>query len=238
MQTAAEYHASAIQAYRMAAASLDEALRDPTWTAAVEQNNTQDLPPAVILDLDETVLNNLAFDAKLIHLNIGYSRALWKEWVSLGKAGAVPGSLEFARYAKRRGVEIFYVTNRSYPVENATRLNLEQLGFPLNLSIDVVLTRNEKPDWGHDKTTRRAFIAKNYRILLIIGDDLNDFISMGNALPDERVKVAASKNAHWGRKWILLPNPLHGSWKRSLYGYESGLSRPEKLERQYQHIRY
>jgi len=237
MQTAAEYYASATQAYLTAAASLDEALQDSEWTAALEQDMMQDLPPAVILDLDETVLDNLPFEGKLVQLNTIYTPSLWKKWVSLGQAGAVPGSLEFVRYAKSRGVEVFYVTNRAYQEENATRRNLEQLGFPVNLNLDVVLTRNEEHDWGPDKTTRRMFIAKKYRILLLIGDDLNDFISVGSASPGERVRLAAAQSARWGRQWILLPNPLYGSWKRSLYGYESGLSQSEKLAREYQHIR-
>src|SRR5215203_940023 len=70
MQTSLEYQASAVQAYRLAARQLDEALADRSWTAAIEQTgDASKLPPAVVLDIDETVLDNSPFQARVVRNN-------------------------------------------------------------------------------------------------------------------------------------------------------------------------
>jgi acid phosphatase len=233
-QTAAEYRASAEQSYRLAKEMLDVALKDETWTAASEQGKDYSrLPPAVILDIDETVLDNSPFQAQLIIDNTGFHRSMWESWVRKSRARAVPGALGFVAHAKSRGVEVFYVTNREHEYESYTRSNLKRLGFPVRSKPDTVLTRKERPGWGHDKSSRRKLVASDYRILLLIGDHLNDFLSGTKVAPKERVKLAAKHKSHWGEKWILLPNPLYGNWEAALYGFAYDLPRPEKLKRKY-----
>src|SRR4029079_5818203 len=122
MQTSAEYRESARQAYRIAAMQLDAALRDPAWTAAVEQPRSDStLPPAVVLDLDETVLDNSAYEARLVHDGRAYSEDDWNRWCEERKAGAVPGAIEFLTHAHDRGVTAIYISNRDHSVEQATR---------------------------------------------------------------------------------------------------------------------
>lgn len=173
MQTAAEYEASAIQAYRLAQLQLDAALADPSWTAAVEQTEVSG-PPAVVLDLDETVLDNSAFEARLAADGAPYTEDAWNRWAEERKAGAVPGALEFLRYAVSRGVTPFYVTNRDHRVEGATRDVLARLGVPVSADRDVVLARHENGWDASDKSSRRQAIAATHRILLLIGDNFED----------------------------------------------------------------
>ena len=93
MQTAAEYHALALQAYRLATVQLDAAVRDRHWTAAVEQTgDPSSLPPAVVLDLDETVLDNSAFEARRISNGDVFSEEKWNQWCEERTAKAIPGS--------------------------------------------------------------------------------------------------------------------------------------------------
>jgi acid phosphatase len=212
------------QAYRLARMCLDEALDNPDFTAAEEQVPPySDLPPAVILDLDETVLDNSLFEGAMIREDRSFDPESWNEWASQGRAGAVPGALAFTRHAVARGVAVFYVTNRDHAVEEATRRNLAELGFPVAEGRDSVLTRGERPEWDSDKSSRRKLVAKTHRILLLVGDDAHDFFPLGKDSPVERARRAGERRALWGRGYIVLPNPQYGGWEGSLYGFEYGL---------------
>ena len=134
MQTSAEHDAAYLQAYRQARFALDRALKDRHWTAAIEQTGKfNKLPPAIILDLDETILdNNRAQAQQVLDNQHAFDPMKWDAWVRQAEAGALPGAVEFTRYAASRGVKVFYVTNRNAAQEAVTRQNLAQLNFPLD----------------------------------------------------------------------------------------------------------
>ena len=232
IQSSAEHSASAHQAYRVAKEKLDIALRHSTWTAALEQGEQYSmLPPAVIIDIDETILDNSPFQAQLVKDGKCFNKEIWKRWVQKAEASAIPGSLQFVTYAQSKGVEIFYVTNRTSDLEGDTRRNLEKIGFHIKSKPDTLLMKKER-GWSSDKTSRRKYVAKDYRILLLIGDDLNDFISSTERTQTttETHKYILEKYAsYWGDKWILLPNPVYGSWERSLCGSIEGLTYNKRL---------
>ena len=177
VQTAAEARIAALQAYALATRQLDVALKDKSWSAAVEQRpNYAQLPPAIILDLDETVLDNSPYQARLVRDDSTYTGPSWEAWVLQAEAKAIAGAPAFLKYAAKRGVQIFYVSNRGAREEAATRQNLKRLGLPLQTNGDHVLMNGEQPTWTSDKTSRRAFVAASHRVLLLVGDDLNDFV--------------------------------------------------------------
>lgn len=232
VQAAAEYEALALQAYRGAAASLWRGLGDPRWTAApVEQEaGFEGLPPAVILDIDETVLDNAPYQARRIEVNGEFTPESWDEWVLEAAAEPIPGAAEFTRYAAERGVAVFYVSNRDASLEEATRRNLAAHGFPLDRSgEDRVLSRGERPEWGSDKTTRRAHVAARYRVILSVGDDLNDFVP-ARVSRAEREELLRRYRDWWGDRFIVLPNPIYGSWESALLEWRTDLS-PEERRR-------
>lgn len=221
IQTSAEYGILAQQQYRAAQLALDKALdsRDATWSAAVEQGNSfTDLPPAVILDLDETVLDNTPFEASLILARSPIDREKIRRWVAKAEAPAIPGAVEFISHAQDRGVTVFFVTNRYAAEEPDTRKNLEKLSIALPSDSDTVLTTGEQPhNWPLDKEARRRFVSQKYRILLLIGDDLADFVSVGQNEISYRRKLGQQYADKWGKVWFLIPNPIYGSWELALY---------------------
>ena len=217
--TAVEHDGAILQAYRVARSMLGKALRDRNWTAAIEQqgHSFRKLPPAIIMDLDETILDNSPFEARRAEHSGPDDDIAWQAWVREAKAQALPGALEFTSYAHSRGVTIFYVTNRVVSLKAATRANLEKDGFPFDPRIDTLYCAGQQPDWGTDKATRRAEIARHFRILLLFGDDLGDFLS-GAANPiSRRRELAAPYQDRWGTKWIALPNAMYGSWEAALH---------------------
>ena len=214
MQTAAEYRALTAAIYARASAALEEALHDPSWTAPLEQTGTyQSLPPAVILDLDEAVIDNSAFQGQLVRARRPYTEDAWREWVHARRAQAVPGSHAFIRAAEGHGVRVFYVSNRAAADEGDTLVNLRALGIDANG--DTLLSNGEQ-GWTSDKAARRAFICRAYRVLLLVGDDLGDFVPVAGLEPGERAALADLHADRWLGRWVLLPNPSYGSWNRAL----------------------
>lgn len=230
VQTAAEYRALTEQIYENAARSLALALADSAWTALDQPAEARRLPPAVIVDIDETVLDNSAFLARVIRRGGEFDPDLWDAWIAEAAALAVPGALEFAREAARRGVAIYYITNRDSLHEDATARNLAALGFPLDAAPDAVLTRGEREGWGSVKTSRRQAIAGHHRVVLLMGDDLNDFVD-AQVSREARRAIVDDNGARWGVEWFVLPNPVYGSWEGALLDYETGLSDEERARR-------
>ncbi len=229
MQRSVEYKANTIAIYALAKIRLDEALADKSWTAATEQTGKyQDLPPAVILDADETIIDNSAYEAGLITSNSDFDPKTWTMWVNDLKAKAVPGAVEFTQYADSKGVKVFYVTNRTKDEEPGTRKNMEALGFPMGGNVDTFLTSKEQEGWTSAKSTRRAFVAKDYRVLLLLGDNFGDFSDAYKGSEADRLKAFEAASAHWGHDWLMLPNPTYGSFESAPFGNDYKLSADER----------
>ncbi|WP_072389409.1 HAD family acid phosphatase [Hyphomicrobium sp. CS1BSMeth3] len=235
VQMSAEYKMAATQAFRAAAARIDEALRDASWTAdpaQLKEAGYQSLPPAVILDLDETVLDNSPYQGRLIQSGEQFAEdSTWASWLRDKAAVATPGALEFigALKAANSKIQIFYVTNRQHALDMYTIANLKALGFPVEPDASNLLSKGKQANWNSDKESRRRHIAKTHRILFNVGDDLGDFITTAKGAgvtPDSRVRDATAQLDFWGTRWIILPNPMHGSWEQSLRGFRN-LSRAE-----------
>ena len=217
MQTAAEYQAIARQTYAAGQFALERALAQPRWTAALEQipditGDFQKMPPAVILDLDETVLDNSPLQARNVVRRQSFSDPVWQSWVLEKKAGLVPGAREFLAFAHARGVVPYYITNRQCEPEKdddptVAVLRLRQLPFSSNR----LLCRTD----SGDKATRRRHVARTHRVLLIFGDDLNDFVTLPLQV-GPRAEFVAAHSGYWGERWFMLPNPTYGSWERSV----------------------
>lgn len=220
-QSSAEYEANNLQTFAGAKLALEKALVNKNWTAAIEQKEDfSEKPPAVILDIDETVLNNIPFQARAIIKGESYPNG-WVEWMLEEASTSVAGVSEFLKYADSKGIKIFYVTNRIAIAEEATRNNLKKLGLPFDTDRDVLLMKNEN-GWTSDKVSRRELIAQDYRILLLIGDQLGDFISLDEATAgmDSRKEIAAKYEEMWGKKWFIITNPIYGRWEASIYNNE------------------
>ncbi len=219
VQTAAEMDALTRTVYRAARASLDVALADPTWTAAVEQTgDLAGLTPAIVLDVDETVLDNSPYQVRGILDGTQFSKETWGAWVDEAKAHPVAGAVDFLVEAKGKGIDVFYVSNRSEDQEEATRKNLAALGFPDTDDLEHFLFRPAEGD--RSKTARRVTIEQTHRIVLLFGDNLFDFVEP--EAPDRATRDAiVVERAHWwGERWFMLPNPMYGSWDDVLHGYQ------------------
>jgi acid phosphatase len=226
--TSAEAYAAASQSYQLAIGRLTNALDNPLWTAALEQEPTDfaALPPAILLDLDETVFDNTKFEARIVRELGQYSEPAFKDWVNAADAGAIPGAVEFLSFAARSGVAIFYMSGRLAEYRDATARNIKKLGLPLADEKSNLLLADIGPT-----TNKRALVAKTHRILLILGDNFDDFADFSRASPDKRRASAETYRRWWGTHWIIVPNAMYGHWEASMYDFRYDLDRSHQLER-------
>lgn len=227
VRDSAEYRALSLQAYAAAAEDLDGLLEDKTWSALPHQADAQDLPPAIIFDVDETLVTNVLFQ---IELEPPFRNHKLDDWNAAGTATPVPGAPEFVRLARDSGVATFFITNRPCepkegiadpcPQKAVTIDDLNEAGIPADTS--NVMMANERPEWTREKKARRDLVAQDYRVIMLVGDDLGDFLPCTRARPVAPCTEGATKASrdrdvdehasYWGNGWYVIPNPMHGSW--------------------------
>ena len=214
MQKAAEYRALSYQAFNLARMQLD---------ADFEKRNLKSLPKAerkreraVVVDVDETVLDNSPHQAFIVINQLPFTPDVWTQWVNRRKAKAIPGAAEFLTYASRKGVKVFYVTNRDEIHRQATIDNLKQTGFP-DASDETLMTRATESG----KEARRQKIMEKYRIVLLMGDNLNDLSNVfeRKSVADRFAEVDKTREL-FGKKFIVLPNAMYGDWESAIYEYQ------------------
>jgi 5'-nucleotidase (lipoprotein e(P4) family) len=237
MQASAEYRAAATQTWRAAAGRLDQALTDPRWDALVageRGNPAAALPPAVVVDVDETVLDNSPYQARLVHDGLEYGSDTWAAWVAEQKALAVPGAVEFARAASARGITIVYITNRTEAMQEATLANLRAVGLPV-ADESVFLGKGTMVEGCHshdsgDKACRRQLAGRRYRVLMQFGDQLGDFAKVEPNTPAAHRQLMETHGAWFGERWWMLPNPSYGDWQAAQFGNDWSLSPQQRRQ--------
>ena len=196
-KNSAEYVALSYQAYNLAKFRLDEKL-----------NSEFKKRPAIVIDLDETVLNNLPYNQMLIDSSEVFTQESWSNWVNKKIATRVPGSLEFINYAKSKNVKIIYLSNRRVENYEPTKVNLVNLGYPFDEDT-LMLLRDETGD----KTARRNTL-NDYEIIMLLGDNLADFNSVFYKKSNkERIQSVDSLSKMFGDKFIVFPNLIYGDWE-------------------------
>jgi 5'-nucleotidase (lipoprotein e(P4) family) len=188
--------------------------------------NPSDKPKAVIVDIDETMLDNSPFEANCIQTGVGYTSETWKNWTSMMNAKALPGAVEFSHYAQSLGVEVFYISNRSVDEFDETLKNLQNENFAYADSTHLILKTTTS-----SKTERRNIVKENYEIILLIGDNLGDFSEIFEDRSSNFGFKAVEENKElFGDRFIVLPNPMYGNWESPILDYRKDLSDKEKYE--------
>jgi acid phosphatase len=223
-QTSVERDLVFRQIYRAAGGKLPAALADKTWDALPKgdrDNDPRALPPAIIVDVDETVLDNSPNQARLIRSGGEFNDAGWDAWVQQRAAKPLPGALEFLNAAARQGVTVFYISNRSAAQSEATVDNLRRAGVPI-AGAGQFLGKGAVVEGcvakGSDKGCRRQSVGRGYRVLMQFGDQVGDFVDIVSNTRDGRSQAIAPYADWIGERWWTLPNPVYGSWEPALFG--------------------
>lgn len=202
VQQSGEYQALTHQAFNIAKMAFDQ--------AKVAKGKKK----AVVVDLDETMMDNSAYAGWQVQTGKGFNGDDWTRWVNARETAAVPGAVEFNNYVNSHNGKVFYVSNRKDATEKAATLDdMKTLGF-IGASEDVLYLKKDKSN----KSPRFAEIEKlGYEIVLYVGDNLNDF---GDATYHksnvERRAFVQQNSKLFGKKFVMLPNPNYGDWEGGL----------------------
>jgi 5'-nucleotidase (lipoprotein e(P4) family) len=213
-QKAAEYRALCFQAYNIAHLRADQ---------GVLRHSKK--PKAIITDIDETLLDNSPNAVSQALQGKNYEQAAWLNWTSKAAADTVPGAPSFLKYAHKKGIAVYYITNRSEAERASTLKNLQKYGFPNADDAHLLLraTTSSKED-------RRQQVLKTHEVIMLLGDNLADFSALfDHKSVEERLQNTVAEKAKFGSKFIVLPNADYGDWESSLYDYKYNLT-PEQKE--------
>jgi acid phosphatase len=244
MQTAVEHDLIYLQTYRDAQEHLLAAMKDKQWDALAKDDRVAPLAglkPAVVLDIDETVLDNSPYQARLIKSGGEFNEADWAAWCKEEKARALPGVVEFTQFAARHGIAVIYVSNRAKDLDEATLANLRQVGLPVSgpeafLGLGTFVQDCEQV--GTEKGCRRQLISRKYRVLMQFGDQIGDFANVLANTAEGRQKAIAPYMAWIGTRWFVLPNPSYGSWEPALFNNDWTLPREQRRQQKLNGLRY
>lgn len=209
-QQSAEAKLCYLQTYNYAKIKLSEKIKNHKDSIQIDVKLSKKI--AVVLDIDETVLDNSPYQTKLVKEDKQYNFANWKNWTDLSEAKALPGAIDFVKFAIQKGVEVFYISNRDTSEVQSTFVNLKKEGFP-NIDENHILLRSN----SSDKSQRREIIAKNYEILLFLGDNLTDFKELYANRKNNGKELIDENQNDLLENFIMFPNPMYGEWEKALY---------------------
>ncbi|MGI0118825.1 5'-nucleotidase, lipoprotein e(P4) family [Zooshikella sp. RANM57] len=217
VHSAGEYRALCHQAFNIAKLQLDRRL---------SYHRGIDKPLAIIVDIDETVLTNAPYFNRLITGGEAFPSG-WNAWVGESAAQVVPGALAFLKYTRFRGIEVFYVSNRSMRDGlTATIDNMVKMDFPFADQHHLLLKKA-----SGNKQPRRDSVEQTHEVILLIGDNLNDFsLIFTDKSVAQRNNAVDMMSSEFGKRFIMLPNPVYGDWEGALYNYQWNTSNAQKLK--------
>ncbi|MEO8367021.1 MAG: 5'-nucleotidase, lipoprotein e(P4) family [Pseudoxanthomonas sp.] len=236
VQTSVEYKALSEQTYRAAADHLDQALKEKHWDALVPEergNAATGLKPAVVMDVDETVLDNSPYQARLVRDGTDYDEVSWDQWVAEKKAKPLPGVVDFAKAANARGVTVLYISNRAVHLKEATLANLKAAGLPVaddSVFLGLGTFVKDCEQNGSEKNCRRKLAGQKYRVLMQFGDQIGDFVQVVSNTREGRDQLYDEYHDWFGERWWMLPNPTYGSWEPALFNND--WAQPKEARRQ------
>lgn len=168
-------------------------------------------PQAVVVDIDETMLDNSPFEGRLIHEGKAFDPKIWKEWTDKASAKALPGAVEFTKAAKKKGITVIYISNRDTTEQASTLANLNKEGFEFATKENLYLKTTTS-----SKDARRKLVAAKYDIVMLIGDNMSDFNTLFDKRDGSEFTLADQLKSEYGYRYIVLPNPTYGDWEKPI----------------------
>lgn len=214
MLASAEYRAACYQCFRWAEMIVQ--LKKQLRSGVDESANTK--PIAVVMDLDETILDNGWFQSQQIRGQVAFDMQRWTMWEQNGsaKVRVIPGAVNFIKKLREVGVAPVYISNRNSKALKQTIETLER--FEIDVPVSQILLADEQT--GSDKTSRRARVEQSFEVVLYLGDNLRDFderfrYNSADGI-EGRNQAVEELSQKFGIEWIILPNPSYGEWTKAL----------------------
>ena len=193
-----EYKALCHQVYNQAIEKLRKKIRHNNFSLNINNENNY----AVIMDLDETVLDNSDYQVNLFNKGESFNMKSWAKWVEKEEARLVPGAKKYINFLRRNNIQIIFISNRMDERLKSTKNNMKKLDIYSN--DDIYLLRKDRAD---KKTIRREEVFTStgrmesfdsFRVVQYLGDAMGDF--------------KAKKYIRFGIDQFIFPNPMYGKW--------------------------
>lgn len=200
VRSSAEYRAITLQTYRAAAdrvRELEAGLEDGSW--------------AVIMDADETILDNSEFQRRIAERGEVYTEEAWDAWAREEAATAVPGAAGFVALVRELGGHVAVVTNRHQGICPETRDNLQALRLRVSAVLCQTGTSQKEERFRMVQEGRTGEGLPPLDVIMWVGDNIGDFPDLEQDLRDAPEPALAE----FGRRYFVLPNPMYGSWPRN-----------------------
>lgn len=230
-QNSAEYEALCYQAFNAAQSYLNQFIDGFDAEGNYVSNEQGDKKQAIIMDIDETILNNSPYNGYLIKNQTDFSYQTWINWTSMASAELIPGALEFINNATKAGIEIFFISNRTEQELDFTIQNLREKGVQLKEE-NILLGSS---GLNSEKTSRRNLISPSFDVIMLIGDNLADFhdVFESDIMLSQRKEIVESFQNEFGKKYIILPNVMYGGWEPVEPSEDPSIKEPVKDLDQY-----
>jgi len=192
-----EYKALCHQIYNQALTNIQAKINHNNYSLNILNRNY-----AVIMDLDETVLDNSDYQVDILNKNQTFSIESWSLWVKEEKAGLVPGAFNYITFLRDNNIQIIFISNRMNERLESTKNNMRKLG--IYADEDIYLLRKNKQDKKTvrrneiDKLTGRMSTYDSFTIIQYLGDAMGDFES--------------NESDRFGADQFIFPNPMYGKW--------------------------
>lgn len=217
-QLSAEARACFWQSFNLATIRFDQALE----TMAPGEKL------AVIADIDDTLVDGVMYTADVLQDGEWTNPAFGASLAS-DACLPLPGAVEFMNYVVDKGASVFYVTNRDPSLREVTYSSMTKMGFPM---VDEEHVFIRETGMASSKESRRAAIEKDHKVVLILGDNLEDFADLFPVKEgvDARRDAVDSIRDEWGRKFIMFPNAVYGDWEKAIYRYDKTKTLHQRMQ--------
>ena len=193
-----EYETICTQIFNRAKLSIDV----QTSLLKVSKTNDKNKQLAVVVDLDETILDNSTYQVERWKMGLGFTQESWSDWVNRKEAVLIIGAKNFLDFVRNKKIQVVFLSNRMAENLKPTKANLKSLGV-LNRG-DIFLLRQNKSDTKEIRRqevlngTGRMEKVGSLNVIAYLGDQIGDF-------PD-------NNNGEFDKKYFLFPNPMYGKW--------------------------
>lgn len=213
-RNSAERNTNYIQTYKLA---LEKTLK-----------KSKQLKPyswGVILDIDETVLDNSEYNYQNVINHTTYSQESNYTYMESAVSIAIPGAKNFTCNIKKHKGYVALVTNRDAKfapqVINATVRNLKQQGICFDTVLFSTGSSDKNPRFkavnsGNYKSITTTKKLPKIKVLAYFGDNIQDF---PNITQKEAYLESQSLAYHkkFGDEYFILPNPVYGSFDKNSF---------------------
>ena len=167
----------------------------------------------VLMDADETVLDNSLFERERNRCGNDFKDEQWESWVKADMARDVPGAAIFTQAVRRLGGLVAIITNRRASDDAITQSTLKKAGIDFDYEIGMGETPDKTERWRGAVAALAQKFGGHPRAAMFVGDQMSDLAVTDKNGAILRAMNQTDRGTGIGMNLFLLPNPMYGTWQ-------------------------